>query len=111
MIFQKILLVSLAFKVSQCESVLREVYPPIDAGNGKKPLYFGLMMSLGGVWDSSGMVPAIQVALDFINNSSTSGLLSEHTLHYVLYDSQVSGTDAQHINEHLSKPPDKYKFD
>ena len=64
----------------------REVYPPVNASDGMEHLYFGLMMSLGGAQDSSGMVPAVQVALDLINNSS---LLTGYTLHYVLYDSKV----------------------
>ena len=65
----------------------REVYPPlVNTSDGQEHLYFGLMMSLGGAQDSSGMVPAVQVALDLINNSS---LLTGYTLHYVLYDSQV----------------------
>ena len=67
-----------------------EVYPPFDASSNDNHLYFGLMMSFGGFQDSSGVVPAVQVALDLINNSSKSGLLSGHILHYVLYDSQVS---------------------
>ena len=70
----------------EVECVSREVYPPVNASDGMEHLYFGLMMSLGGTQDSSGMVPAVQVALDLINNSS---LLTRYTLHYVLYDSKV----------------------
>ena len=61
-----------------------EIYPSDE--NVSQPLYFGLMMSFGGSLKSSGVVPGVQVALDIINNMS---LLGEHTLHYILYDSQV----------------------
>ena len=90
MIFDRILLafhLSVFLLTGEVECVSREVYPPlVNTSDGMEHLYFGLMMSLGGAQDSSGMVLAVQVALDLINNSS---LLAGYTLHYVLYDSQV----------------------
>ena len=66
------------------ETQSREIYPP-DA-SVSNPLYFGLMTSNGGRIKSSGVVHAIQIALDLVNNNS---LLGDYTLHYVLYDTQV----------------------
>ena len=68
----------------------QEVYP-IHEDTGKEPIYIGLIVSFGSAQDSSGIIPAVQVALDIINNSTRSSLLDGYSLHYVLYDSQVSG--------------------
>lgn len=66
------------------------IYPE-RALEGTESLYFGLMMSFGGTLKSSGVIPGVQVALDFINNNKTrSGVLKNYTLHFILYDSQVS---------------------
>ncbi len=55
-----------------------------------KDVFFGLMISQRSGQDSSGVIPAIQIALDFINNGSSSrSTLPKSKLHYVLYDSQV----------------------
>ena len=65
------------------------VYPE-KALEGTESLYFGLMMSFGGTLKSSGVIPGVQVALDFINNNKTrSGVLENYTLRFILYDSQV----------------------
>ncbi len=76
-----------------------QVYPPINisvdqlscvpdlAENKTCPLFIQLIMSFGGAYVSSGIVPGIQVALDQINASPD--LLPEYTLHYTLQDSQV----------------------
>ena len=69
-----------------------EVYPdPRDPEvlKGRTPLYFALIMSLGGehsLFDGSGSVAGVKLALDSINNSS---LLPGYTLHYTLANSQV----------------------
>ena len=99
MIFSSVIVfvaVHVLLNVHYCQTQTREVYPPVNRSIGKEPLYFGLMMSFGGDLDSSGAVLAVQVALEIINNYSRSGLLSESTLHYVLYDSQVSETTTTH---------------
>ena len=63
------------------------IYPwplPIN----KKPLFFSLIVSFGETFNSSGVVPGVNVALDIIN-SNDSNLLSDYSLHYILSDSQV----------------------
>ncbi len=51
------------------------------------PLFIQLMMSFGGTFTSSGLVPGIQIALDQIN--AHKDILPGYTLHYALLDSQV----------------------
>ena len=63
------------------------VYPPIDENDTRKPLYFALLQSFGGVYNGSGSVAGLQVALDRINSDPT--LLPGYSLHYTLTDSQV----------------------
>jgi len=62
--------------------------PTKETAGDLKSLYFALMMSFGGSYKSSGAVPAVQTALDGINNRSD--LLPGYKLHYTLTDSQVS---------------------
>ena len=70
-----------------------EVYPdPTDPEvlQGRTPLHFALIMSLDGpfsVYNGSGTVPGVKVALDRINNDSS--LLPGYTLHYTIEDSKV----------------------
>ena len=62
------------------------IYPwplPTD----RKPLFFSLIVSFGEKFNSSGVVPGVNVALDIINDDSN--LLSGYSLHYILSDSQV----------------------
>ena len=78
----------------------KHIYPPVNlsvdqqscspdpARNLTCPLFVALLMSFGGAYTSSGVVPAMQVALDQIN--SDPGMLPGYTLHYTLTDSQVS---------------------
>ena len=64
------------------------IYPwPLPAD--RKPLFFGLIVSFGETFNSSGVVPGVNVALDIINSNS-SNLLPGYSLHYVLSDSKVS---------------------
>ena len=68
-----------------------EVYPdPTDPQilQGRTPLYFALIQSLGGQYDSSGSVAGVKVALDRINSDMT--LLPGYSLHYTLADSKVT---------------------
>ena len=77
----------------------KQVYPPTNLSvdqincspdpsqNMTCPLYVALLMSFGGAYISSGVIPAIQVALDQIN--SKPDLLPGYSLHYTLKDSQV----------------------
>ena len=51
------------------------------------PLYFGLMLSLSGDYQSSGALAGVQAALDEIN--SRDDLLPGYSLHYTLTDSKV----------------------
>ena len=78
----------------------KHIYPPTDISVDQKacrpepdknvtcPLFIELITSFGGSFVSSGIVPAIQVALDQIN--SRPDILPGYTLHYALLDSQVS---------------------
>ena len=68
-------------------SVYRQVWPEVVNDSDPSNLFFGLMMSFGGDYRSHGAVPAVQVALEQINNDSD--LLPGYTLHYALLDSQV----------------------
>ena len=76
----------------------KHIYPFVDisqdqltcsvAANGTCPLYFALLMSFGGEYDSSGVIPGVQLALDQINNDPT--MLPGYSLHYTLKDATVS---------------------
>ena len=84
------------------QNVYKHIYPPADisidqqscspdpANNLTCPLFVALLMSFGGAFTSSGVVPAIQVALDQINSEPS--MLPGYTLHYTLKDTQVCST-------------------
>ena len=65
------------------------IYPELNMSSELEPLFFGLMMSFGGTFKSSGVIPGVQMALDLVNDKTRSEVLMDHTLHYILYDSQV----------------------
>ena len=70
------------------ESYYKEVYPEVDlTGNLSNHLFFALIQSFGGVFNSSGNIAGVKVALDRINADSS--VLPNHVLHYTLTDSQV----------------------
>lgn len=62
-------------------------YPPVNETDERTPLYFGLMLSTVS-YNSIRGLPAIQIALDYINNDPT--ILPGYSLHYTLTDSKVS---------------------
>ena len=62
------------------------IYPNVSVFESV-PLYFGLMLSLSGVDQSSGALAGVQAALDEIN--SRDDLLPGYSLHYTLTDSKV----------------------
>lgn len=78
----------------------KDIYPLVDitqdqlncprTENGTCPLYIGLMVSFGGEFDSSGVIPGVQLALDQINSDPS--MLPGYTLHYTLRDTIVSET-------------------
>ena len=69
-------------------SYYQEVYPPVDlSGNLSNHLFFALVQSFGAVFNASGNIAGVKVALDGINNSTD--ILPNHTLHFTLTDSQV----------------------
>ena len=77
------------FSILGLASAIHSVYPPEDVTNDSRvDLYLGLIMSFGNTFNSSGTVPAVQIALDLINDHPT--LLPNYKLHYQLTDSQVS---------------------
>ena len=55
----------------------------------KIPLYIGGIFSLGGLWEASGILPAVQMGLDHINDRMD--VLPEYELRMVWNDSQVCG--------------------
>lgn len=92
-------------QLSFCENVnvsyygpYDHIYPNVDITlklqkcsipiNGSCPLYIALMMSYGGEADSRGVIPAIQMAIDHINDDPT--MLPGYTLHYILKKTKVS---------------------
>ena len=65
------------------------IYPwPLP--NDRQPLFFSLMTSFSETFDSSGIVPGVNVALDIINSNLQ--LLNGYSLHYILSDSNVGGS-------------------
>ena len=76
------------------------IYPFVDitqdqlncstTDNGTCPLYIALLVSFGGEFDSSGVVPGVQMALDQIN--SDPNILPGYTLHYTLKATKVSNS-------------------
>ena len=64
-----------------------QIYPPLNETDGRTPLFLALALSFGGTFKSIGVLPGVQVALDYIN--SEPALLPGYTLHYTLTDSQV----------------------
>lgn len=64
-----------------------QVYPPVDDTDSRTPLYFALVLSFGGGFESIGALPGVQIALDYVNSDPS--ILSGYSLHYTLIDSQV----------------------
>ena len=68
----------------------------------KETLYigglFGIDTSRGG-WNSAGIIPAVQMAIDEINNNS--GILKDYHLELLIKDSQVGITNEYLILENL----------
>ena len=90
---------------SNIEQVIsnNQFYPPLNGSDGRKPLVFGLIMSFGGSYDSSGAVPGVRVALDRINTDRT--LLPGYSLHYALSNSQVSREQATMLQYYQNDIP------
>ena len=59
-----------------------------DTPRPKIPLYLGGFFSFGGPWDGSGVLPAVDMALDHIN--AKEDVLPEYELRMVWNDTQVS---------------------
>ena len=73
-----------------CSSLQFEpVYPANDINDTRTDLFIGLIQAFGfnNTFNSSGAIPAVQLALDMINNNPD--ILSGYKLNYVLMDSQV----------------------
>ena len=73
------------------------IFPQIDISrdqqkcsvsiNGTCPLYIALMMSFGDEFDSRGVIPGVQMAIQHINDDPS--MLPGYSLHYVLKATQV----------------------
>ena len=59
-----------------------------ESKNGTCSLYIALMMSFGGEYDSRGVIPGVQLAIDQINKDPK--ILPGYCLHYVLKATKVS---------------------
>jgi len=78
--------------------VYKHVYPPFNLSqsledctpteNSTCPLFVGAMFSFGSIFNSSGALLGIQIALDQINDNPN--MLPGYKLHYAVLDSQVS---------------------
>lgn len=75
----------------------RHIYPPADisrdvanctpSASDPCPLFLAIMMSFGGSFTSSGVVPGMQLAIDQMNRDPY--FLPGYRLHYALLDSRV----------------------
>ena len=85
------LLVALPLKATSATSSspwpYLQIYPPVNDTDSRTPLHFALVLSFGGDYTSVGVLPGVQIALDYINNEPS--ILPGYTLHYTLTDSQV----------------------
>ena len=77
-----------ASPVSSSQWPYRQIYPPVNASDDRTPLFCAAVFSFGGDFTSIGVLPGVQIALDYINNEPS--ILPGYTLHYTLMDSQVS---------------------
>ena len=64
------------------------LFPMLDNVDKKIPLYLGGYFSLGGIWDGSGILPAVEMALEHINERTD--ILAEYELKMIWNDTQVS---------------------
>ena len=90
--FQSLVLILTIVLLRRCEASrydpTNRIYPwPLSAD--RKAIFFSLIVSFGENFNSSGVVPGVNVALDIIN-SNDSNLLNGYSLHYILSDSKVA---------------------
>ena len=64
------------------------IHPPVNASDGRTPLYFSLIQSFSGQYISAYSLVGLELALDIINDDPT--LLPGYSLHYVFTDAPVS---------------------
>ena len=69
------------------------VYPPVNEGDGRVPLYFSLIQSFSGQYVSANSITGLELALDQVNEDSR--LLPGYSLHYVFTDAPVSSVCMQ----------------
>ena len=85
------ILLALLPMCSRCQSSVPclDRYPnDTEVNSNTTSLNFALMMSFSDAgFNSNGLVPGVQVALDQINNNSS--ILADYTLRYSLTDSEV----------------------
>lgn len=74
-------------------------YPPINASDGRTPLYFSLIQSFSGQYISALSLPGLQLALDLVNDDES--LLPGYSLHYVFTDAPVSAIANVRTHDHL----------
>ncbi|XP_072043527.1 gamma-aminobutyric acid type B receptor subunit 1-like [Amphiura filiformis] len=75
-----------------------------DANRQKIPLYIGGFFSLGGLWDGSGVLPAVEMGLDHVNNRTD--ILEEYELKMIWNDTQCQSSIANRmfIDQLLHEP-------
>ena len=72
------------------------------SGTDKIPLYLGAFFPVGGDWDGSGIIPAVEMALDHIN--AREDILTDYELRMVWNDTKVRNA-LKCINLFFSKKP------
>ena len=76
-----------------------------DDGGELKPIYIAFMTAFSGSFVSSGTIPAVQLAIERVNNDST--LLRGYRLNYTtVYDTQVSRRACMNVCIHACCCPD-----
>ncbi|XP_072030704.1 gamma-aminobutyric acid type B receptor subunit 1-like [Amphiura filiformis] len=76
------------------------------SSSARKPLYLGGYFTLGGIWDGSGILPAVEMALDHINDRTD--VLAEYELRMIWNDTQCeSGLGTRMLFDQIFHEPQK----
>ncbi|XP_072048784.1 gamma-aminobutyric acid type B receptor subunit 2-like [Amphiura filiformis] len=99
----------ISFNASQPETNTDTYYTGVEdeiRSDGKIPIYLGGFFSHSGVWDASGILPAVEMALDHIN--ARSDILPEYDLKMVWNDTKcTAATGTRVLFDQLFHEPQK----